>query len=166
MTDAIKNELGNIVNTLVKTGIVSKIILFGPCTRGDEGPNSDIDLCVLTPIEDDEDGQRLIDVTVDFRVRLIDVRERPLDLLTYNQFEFSTHAARSRSFEHHIAEKILKAYSIAKDGTRIKEHDLEKLLRRCERHLPDFNDFTSACSILDTYISKTRYPSTKKLTVV
>ena len=63
------------------------------------------------------------------------------------------------------AEKILKAYSIAKDGTRIKEHDLEKLLRRCERHSPDFNDFTSACSILDTYISKTRYPSTKKLTV-
>jgi len=110
MTDAIKSELDSIVSTLVETGIVSKIILFGSYARGEEGPNSDIDLCVLTPIEDDEDGQRLIDVTVDFRVKLIDIRERPLDLLTYNQNEFSTYAVRSRSFEHHIMEQGVVLY--------------------------------------------------------
>jgi HEPN domain-containing protein len=62
------------------------------------------------------------------------------------------------------AEKIFKAYMIAKEGSRVKEHDLEKLLRRCERHSADFNGLTVACSALDTYITKTRYPSGMKLT--
>jgi len=62
------------------------------------------------------------------------------------------------------AEKILKAYMIAQDGSRIKEHDLEKLLRRCERYSPDFNGLTVACATLDTHITKTRYPSGIKLT--
>jgi len=62
------------------------------------------------------------------------------------------------------AEKIFKAYMIAKEGSRTKEHDLEKLLRRCERHSSDFNSLTLACSTLDTYITKTRYPSGMKLT--
>ncbi|MCL2219126.1 MAG: nucleotidyltransferase domain-containing protein [Chitinispirillia bacterium] len=110
MTDTIKNELDNIVSTLVKTGIVSKIILFGSYARGEEGPNSDIDLCVLTPIEDDEDGQRLTDVTVDLHVKLFDVQERSLDLLTYNQNDFSTYAARPRSFEYHIMKHGVPLY--------------------------------------------------------
>jgi HEPN domain-containing protein len=62
------------------------------------------------------------------------------------------------------AEKILKAYMIAKDGSRVKEHDLEKLLRRCERYSTDFNGLTIACSRLDTHITKTRYPSGMRLT--
>jgi HEPN domain-containing protein len=62
------------------------------------------------------------------------------------------------------AEKILKAYMIAKDGSRIKEHDLEKLLRRCEQYDHEFNGLTVACSELDTHITKTRYPSGMKLT--
>jgi len=62
------------------------------------------------------------------------------------------------------AEKILKAYMIAQNGSRIKEHDLEKLLRQCERYSSDFNGLTVACSTLDTHITKTRYPSGMKLT--
>jgi len=63
------------------------------------------------------------------------------------------------------AEKILKAYTIAKDGTRIKEHDLRVLLRQCKRHASDFSELDIACSALNMYISISRYPLGTKLTV-
>jgi len=63
------------------------------------------------------------------------------------------------------AEKILKAYMIAKEGTRSKMHDLEKLLRMCEKHSSDFNGLETACLELDTYVTETRYPSDKNLTM-
>jgi len=62
------------------------------------------------------------------------------------------------------AEKILKAYMIAKEDARTKEHDLKVLRKQCERHSPDFDALTLACSVLSTHITKTRYPSGKKLT--
>jgi len=111
MNDSIKAELNRIVSTLAGTGIVSKVILFGSCARGEETADSDIDLCVLTPVRDDGDGQRLTDITIDLRVRLIDVRERPLDLVTYNQDDFSTGVAdSSRSFQRHILEQGVVLY--------------------------------------------------------
>jgi len=62
------------------------------------------------------------------------------------------------------AEKILKAYSIAKEGARIKEHDLNVLLKKCESYTFDFNSLKTACTVLNTHIRKSRYPSGKKLT--
>ena len=63
------------------------------------------------------------------------------------------------------AEKILKAYMIAKEGMRIKTHDLGILSERCKRHASDFDELDTACSILDMYIIDSRYPSGMKLTV-
>ncbi|MCL2220687.1 MAG: HEPN domain-containing protein [Chitinispirillia bacterium] len=62
------------------------------------------------------------------------------------------------------AEKILKAYSIAKEGTRIKEHSPEILLNRCKSHSPDFGSLDTACAQLSLLITKSRYPSKRKLT--
>ncbi|GBU22803.1 hypothetical protein R80B4_02715 [Fibrobacteres bacterium R8-0-B4] len=62
------------------------------------------------------------------------------------------------------AEKILKAYTIAKEGTRIKEHDLVMLLKQCMRHSSDFNNLDAACTALNTYAKATRYPSNMNLT--
>jgi len=111
MNENIKNELNRIVSTLAGTGIVSKIILFGSCASGKETADSDIDLCVLTPVKNDGDGQRITDITIDLRTKLIDVRERPLDLITYNQDDFSACVATgSRSFERHIIEHGVVLY--------------------------------------------------------
>jgi predicted nucleotidyltransferase len=110
MDVTVRKELGRIVDTLVETGIISKIILFGSYARGEETPGSDIDICVLTPVEDDDDGQRLTDITVSLRIKLIDIRERPLDLLTFNQDEFSASVARQRSFQRHIMEHGVVLY--------------------------------------------------------
>jgi len=62
------------------------------------------------------------------------------------------------------AEKILKAYIIAKEGTRVKTHDLVVLLRSCKRHASDFDVLDTACPVLDMYITESRYPSGMELT--
>ena len=108
MTEAVREELDRIVNALIETGIVSKIILFGSHARGEERPDSDIDLCVLTP-EKDED-RRLTEIEIDLGIKLYDVQEKALDLLLYNQDEFSARAESSRSFQHHIMEHGVVLY--------------------------------------------------------
>jgi len=106
MTEAIRAELNRIVDTLVGTGIVTKIILFGSYAEGRETPESDIDLCVLTSVKD----RRALDVTVELRVKLINVQESPLDLLAYNQDEFYSYAERPKSFHRNIKEKGVVLY--------------------------------------------------------
>jgi uncharacterized protein len=106
MNETVKSELDRIVSTLAATGIISKIILFGSYARGEETPESDFDLCVLTPVKD----KRPIDIMVDLRFMLCDIQRRPMDLFAYNQEDFSFHADRSTSFEHLIAEEGVTLY--------------------------------------------------------
>ncbi len=61
-------------------------------------------------------------------------------------------------------EKILKAYIIAKDGSLIKTHDLNLLLRHISKYTSDFDCFKVACEKITTYISQSRYPSHIELT--
>ena len=99
MTENIKTELDTIVKTMVNTGLVSKIILFGSQAQGSGTQDSDIDLCALTNIKDRHPS----DITVDLRMELYGIQKSPLDLFTYNQDEFPEHAKRATSFEHEIA---------------------------------------------------------------
>jgi len=106
MTETVKNELDRIVDTLVETGIVTKIILFGSHARGEETPESDIDLCVLTLVK----NKRSIELMQDFRRKLYGVKKMPMDLFAYNQDVFYDHAARPTSFEHEIAKEGVMIY--------------------------------------------------------
>jgi len=106
MTELLKEEVDAIVGTIVETGLASKIILFGSAARGEWRPDSDIDLCVLTPIAD----RRPRDITVDLRRKLWGVKKLPLDLLTYNQDRFAYQASRDRSFESMIDKEGVVLY--------------------------------------------------------
>jgi len=106
MSDKVKAELDRIVEALVETGIVSKIILFGSHARGDATPDSDIDLCVLTSEED----RHPIDLMQFFRRKLWGVKKMPLDLLAYNQDHFYNSAERSSSFEHEVVKDGVLIY--------------------------------------------------------
>jgi len=106
MTAAVKCELDRIVEALVKTGIVSKIILFGSYARGEETPESDVDLCVLTPEKD----KHPIDLMVDLMREVRKIRKAPTDLLAYNQEHFYRTAERPTSFEHEIAKEGVLIY--------------------------------------------------------
>ena len=106
MTDSLKKEIDTIVQVIIESGMVSKIILFGSLARGDARPNSDIDLCVLTPITD----RRPRDITVDLRRKLWGVQRSPLDLLTYRQESFENKSAQERSFESIILNEGVVLY--------------------------------------------------------
>jgi len=106
MNQNIKTELDKIVSALAETGIVTKIILFGSYARGDETSDSDIDLCVITPVRD----RRPIDITIDFRRKIYDIQETSLDLFTRNQDDFSYRAAYVGSLEHEIAREGVVLY--------------------------------------------------------
>jgi len=106
MNERIKKELDAMVEVLVETGIVTKIILFGSQACGEETPDSDIDLCVLTTVKD----RHPIDVTVELRLKLRGVRKTPLDMLAYYQDDFFFHAKRPTSFENHIVREGVTLY--------------------------------------------------------
>jgi len=57
------------------------------------------------------------------------------------------------------AEKILKAYTIAKTNTRAASHKLEDLLDECAHHSAEFNELKSGCLNLSPYATLARYPS-------
>jgi len=100
MNERAQNEINRLVNALVNTGIVSRILLFGSYARGDETPSSDIDLCVLTQTKPKSN----VELIANFRRSVRKVRTMPMDLLAYNQDNFYFHAERPTSFEHEIAE--------------------------------------------------------------
>jgi len=106
MNEKAKTELNNIVDTLAGTGIVSQIFLFGSYAKGEETPDSDIDLCVLTPVKD----KHPVDLIADFWMKIWNIRTLPVDLLAYNQDHFYFHAKRPTSFEHEIAENGVLIY--------------------------------------------------------
>ena len=105
MTAQIRNELDNIIKTIADTGLASKIILFGSLARGEESPDSDIDLCILTPITD----RRPIDISIELRCKLFNVKN-PLDILTYNQDRFAEHATQQSSFANVINKEGVVVY--------------------------------------------------------
>jgi len=107
MDEKVKTELNNIVRVLADTGIVSKIFLFGSYARGEETPDSDIDLCVLTPekVEDD------FALAGNFQKKLIGVKTMPLDLLAFNQDRFYAYYTDSQgSIQYEIAENGVLLY--------------------------------------------------------
>jgi predicted nucleotidyltransferase len=106
MDERVKTELDNIVRVLADTGTVSKIFLFGSYARGEETPDSDIDLCVLTPekVEDD------FELAGDFRKKLRGVKTMPLDLLAFNQDKFYAYTDFPASFQYEIAENGVLLY--------------------------------------------------------
>jgi len=106
MPEQIQDELKIIVDTLAATGLVSKLILFGSLARGEQTKDSDIDLCVLTSIQD----RRSLDISMELRKKLNGKRRLPLDLLTFNQEQFTSDVARKTSFAHLIDKEGVVLY--------------------------------------------------------
>jgi len=58
-----------------------------------------------------------------------------------------------------IVEKTLKAYLLSRGVPVKKVHALPLLLKDCQKHLSQFDQFIEACSLLNGYYTETRYPS-------
>src|SRR5438067_6234752 len=55
----VQAEIGRIVKCIVKKFAPERIILFGSQARGDAGPDSDVDLLVVMPVEGSVREKRL-----------------------------------------------------------------------------------------------------------
>jgi len=92
----------------------------------------------------------------------------------FAQMDFDSAVALSEKFRppleivcYHCqqsAEKILKAYIIAKTNTLTKTHVLVDLLNICVQYSADFDCFKNTSINLTAYIALTRYPSNIDLT--
>jgi len=87
----------------------------------------------------------------------------------FAQMDFD--AAKTLSAHHHpapleivcyhcqqSAEKVLKAYAIAKGESLIKTHDLRVIIGQCAKHDEAFNSLAQVCLVLNDYAIITRYP--------
>jgi predicted nucleotidyltransferase len=106
MPDQIKDELKAIIKVFSDSGLVSKVFLFGSLARGEETPDSDIDLCALTIKTD----RRPLDIAIELRKKLYGVQKRPLDLLAFEQARFEKDAERNTSFAHLIEDEGIVLY--------------------------------------------------------
>lgn len=62
------------------------------------------------------------------------------------------------------AEKILKAYIIAKGLPFTKTHDLSFLKNQCLTHDPEFDNYDLICNTLKAYVGAGRYPQSMDIT--
>lgn len=58
-----------------------------------------------------------------------------------------------------MAEKLLKALLLAFTGNTPKIHDLNKLRRQLEQHIPSVAQLKKECAILNRYYITARYPA-------
>jgi predicted nucleotidyltransferase len=100
MKDNTKQDIDKIVERLVMLVNPEKIIIFGSVANNLEHSESDIDLCVIMNMG----NNRKIDIIRQIRRNIIEIIDRPLDILVYDRVEFETRAQIVSTFEH----KILK----------------------------------------------------------
>ena len=93
-------------NTFNKKFAVKQIFIFGSHAYGEPDKDSDIDLCVITELN----NKRKIDIIREIRRELIDLISNPLDILIYSEKEFDERAALRSTLEHKILTNGIKVY--------------------------------------------------------
>lgn len=102
---ALKNELAAIVLKIRETLDVDRIILFGSYAAGQPGPDSDIDLCVLT-----KDPRRKIELLRLIRSSIGNTVSRPIDLIIERPEEFADRMNSIATLEKTIAQNGVELY--------------------------------------------------------
>ena len=98
MDAQVSKQVEILKNTLKKKFAVKQIFVFGSHAYGKPDEDSDIDLCVIT----DLNNKRKIDIIREIRRELIDLIFNPLDILVYSEEEFKERAGLRSTLEHKI----------------------------------------------------------------
>ena len=102
----LSEQLEILKNALKKKFAVKQILVFGSHAYGAPAEDSDIDLCVIT----DLDNRRKIDIIREMRRELADLISSPLDILVYSEKEFQERAGLASTLEHQILTNGMKVY--------------------------------------------------------
>jgi len=101
MKNYFNQEIEKAVHAIVANVHPQKIYLFGSVAEGRENGGSDLDLCIIVPLK----GMRKIDMMRQIRRVLSDAVQVPLDLLVYEDDEFTQRATFPATIEHKIAQE-------------------------------------------------------------
>lgn len=93
-------------NTLKEKFGAKQIFVFGSYAYGEPDRGSDIDLCVIT----DLNNKRKIDIIREIRRELINLISKPIDILVYSEDEFEERAGLRNTLEHKILRDGIKVY--------------------------------------------------------
>lgn len=103
--NVVSDEIKKIRDIITRSYKVEKIILFGSYARGTEKIDSDIDLCILTDID-----EKKLHIIRTVRKALSDSISIPVDLLVYKPDEFYERAASLKSIEREIRDEGVSIY--------------------------------------------------------
>lgn len=104
MNQQIHEDIDKIIEQLRKTIIPIEIFIFGSVASGNERFDSDIDICIITKIT----NVRKIDIIRKIRRDILEVINRPVDILIYDEFEFETRSKLPSTFEYKIKQEGVK----------------------------------------------------------
>jgi len=102
----IKQEIINLTNKIIEVTSPQKIYLFGSFAYGKPSNDSDIDLCII--IRDNQARKR--DLIKSIRKSISKVATVPVDILIYNEEEFSKRAKLCSTIEYKIANEGISIY--------------------------------------------------------
>ena len=102
----VSEQIEVLKSVLKKNFAVKQIFVFGSHAYGQPDKDSDIDLCVIT----DLNNKRKIDIIREIRRELIELISNPLDILIYSEKEFKERAGLRSTLEHKILMNGIKVY--------------------------------------------------------
>ena len=94
-----KKQISELADNISRKFNTKKIIVFGSHAYGEPNSNSDLDLCIVT----DLGTKRKIDLLRDIRREITLSVQYPIDVLLYDDKEFTERAMHRNTLEHKIA---------------------------------------------------------------
>ena len=102
----LKREISALTDTISKKFNTKKIFIFGSYAYGEPNSDSDIDLCIIT----DLGAKRKIDLLREIRREITSSFHFPIDVLIYDDKEFSERATYENTLEYKISKQGLLVY--------------------------------------------------------
>lgn len=102
----INNEIQNLINKVNQIYNIKEIYVFGSYAYGTPTKDSDIDICIIT--EENNISKRALLKTI--RRAIIDVVNKPVDILVYSKDEFQDRTINESTIEYKISTEGVKVY--------------------------------------------------------
>jgi uncharacterized protein len=101
-----KKQINMIANQVAKKIRTSRIFIFGSYADGQQGYDSDLDLCVIT----DLGNRRKIELIREIRREIMKDYPISIDILVYDNKEFAERSMHQNTLEHKILNQGILVY--------------------------------------------------------
>jgi predicted nucleotidyltransferase len=110
-------KIMEITDNIAKECMPKKIFLFGSYANNTNKSDSDLDFCIVLDMKD----KRKIDILRSIRRKLYSISDIPLDLLIYDDKEFTERSDLTVTLENKIKNEGVLVYDQSRDCKKSKE---------------------------------------------